>query len=142
MIRRNIHKLLGFWCEDYGLYGEEDSDMGGRVVLAKLVNAYVDNAGFVRHNHTPYKSDEDRVFKPRKARRKGIFTLHFNVNLYSKGIRSLYVRRKYLAQEEGGFIVHRPDPEYVQGLENLQEAFKVFVKNTEKAIDDYIDEQK
>jgi len=141
MIRREVHDLLGFWCEDYGLYGEEDSDFGGRVVLAKLVNAYVDCAGRVRHEHSAYKAGEDQVFKPRKARRKGIFTLHFNMNLYSKDIRSLYVRRKYLAREKDGFIVHGPDPEYVQGLENLQEAFKVFVKNTEKAIDDYIGEQ-
>ena len=41
LIPRNIHQLLGFWCEDYGLYGEEDADYGYRIMQAGLFNVYM-----------------------------------------------------------------------------------------------------
>lgn len=41
LIPRRTHDLLGFWCEDYGLYGEEDYDYGIRIRLAGLANGYM-----------------------------------------------------------------------------------------------------
>lgn len=43
MIPRRTHDLLGFWCEDYGLYGEEDADFGLRISFAGLLNAYMED---------------------------------------------------------------------------------------------------
>lgn len=141
MIRRGVHRRMGFWCEDYGLYGEEDSDMGGRMVLAGLVNAYVDNPGMVRHDHGAYKADEHLLFKPRKARRKNVFTLNFNLNLYTKGIRPLYVGRKYLPFPSGEFLVLRPDPEYLEAMAPLRQAFASFSARIHDKVDSYIDAQ-
>lgn len=41
LIPRRTHDRLGFWCEDYGLYGEEDHDYGFRIRLAGLRNLYL-----------------------------------------------------------------------------------------------------
>lgn len=38
--KRTSHRL-GFWCEEYGLYGEEDLDYGIRTRFAGLINAYM-----------------------------------------------------------------------------------------------------
>lgn len=47
LIPRRTFDHLGYWCEDYGLYGEEDFDFGERLRLAGLLNAYLEdeNAG-------------------------------------------------------------------------------------------------
>jgi GT2 family glycosyltransferase len=41
LIPQRTRNLLGCWCEDYGLYGEEDSDYGHRVTESGLWNAYM-----------------------------------------------------------------------------------------------------
>ncbi len=48
LIPRRTFDRLGYWCEDYGLYGEEDFDYGCRILLAGLQNAYLEDeeAGF------------------------------------------------------------------------------------------------
>jgi len=41
LVPRRTHEKLGFWCEDYGLYGEEDYDYGTRIALSGKYNAYM-----------------------------------------------------------------------------------------------------
>ncbi|HSF08629.1 MAG TPA: glycosyltransferase [Nitrospirales bacterium] len=43
LIPKRTHQILGFWCEDYGLYGEEDADYGLRIHLHGLQNAYMED---------------------------------------------------------------------------------------------------
>lgn len=43
LIPKRTHHVLGFWCEDYGLYGEEDADYGLRIHLHGLQNAYMED---------------------------------------------------------------------------------------------------
>ena len=43
LIPKKTHDRLGFWCEDYGLYGEEDFDYGVRVTLSELLNVYMED---------------------------------------------------------------------------------------------------
>jgi GT2 family glycosyltransferase len=43
LIPKKMHDRLGFWCEDYGLYGEEDYDYGIRVTLSGLLNVYMED---------------------------------------------------------------------------------------------------
>ncbi len=43
LIPKRTHQMLGFWCEDYGLYGEEDADYGLRIQLQGLQNAYMED---------------------------------------------------------------------------------------------------
>lgn len=41
LIPHRVHQKVGFWCEDYGLYGEEDADMGFRLRRLGLLNVYM-----------------------------------------------------------------------------------------------------
>lgn len=43
LIPRRTERLLGCWCEDYGLYSEEDADYGFRVRRAGLLNVYLED---------------------------------------------------------------------------------------------------
>jgi predicted O-linked N-acetylglucosamine transferase (SPINDLY family)/glycosyltransferase involved in cell wall biosynthesis len=43
LIPKRTQDILGYWCEDYGLYGFEDVDYSFRVKLAKLLNAYMED---------------------------------------------------------------------------------------------------
>lgn len=42
-VSKQAHNKLGFWCEDYGLYGEEDFDYGFRAILSKMLNIYMED---------------------------------------------------------------------------------------------------
>jgi len=43
LIPKRTRDLLGYWSEEYGLYGEEDADYGERVNQSNLLNAYMDD---------------------------------------------------------------------------------------------------
>lgn len=43
LVPKRTERLLGNWCEDYGLYGEEDADYGFRIRCAGLLNAYMED---------------------------------------------------------------------------------------------------
>jgi len=49
LIPKRTEQLLGYWCEDYGLYGEEDADYGFRIMLAELTNAYMEDEAIGLH---------------------------------------------------------------------------------------------
>jgi len=41
LIPKRVSKKIGYWSEDYGLYGEEDADYGERIKYSQLLNAYM-----------------------------------------------------------------------------------------------------
>jgi predicted O-linked N-acetylglucosamine transferase (SPINDLY family) len=43
LIPKRTQEILGYWCEDYGLYGFEDVDYSFRVQLLGLLNAYMED---------------------------------------------------------------------------------------------------
>jgi predicted O-linked N-acetylglucosamine transferase (SPINDLY family)/glycosyltransferase involved in cell wall biosynthesis len=43
LIPKRTRDILGYWCEDYGLYGFEDVDYCFRVKLAGFLNAYMED---------------------------------------------------------------------------------------------------
>jgi len=49
LIPKKVHELLGYWSEDYGLYGEEDADYGARVIIAGFENIYMDDENIGVH---------------------------------------------------------------------------------------------
>lgn len=49
LIPKKTHDQLGFWCERYGLYGEEDADFGERVRLKGLLNVYMEDENIGMH---------------------------------------------------------------------------------------------
>ncbi|HQF56728.1 MAG TPA: glycosyltransferase, partial [Fibrobacteria bacterium] len=43
LIPKRTEEKLGVWCEDFGIYGEEDLDYGFRVQMSGLLNAYMED---------------------------------------------------------------------------------------------------
>lgn len=43
LVPKNTERMLGYWCEDYGFYGEEDADYCWRVRLSGSVCAYMED---------------------------------------------------------------------------------------------------
>jgi len=117
LIPKRTREQLGYWCEDYGLYGEEDGDYDFRIKCKGLLNVYMEdeNIGFHLpggkaavidpHTYTATDGQEEiqqadyRKWKDEMRRNnvtKGKF--YRNLNEYSKGIRSLYAESKFADQ--------------------------------------------
>ncbi len=115
LIPKRTEKKLGFWCEDYGLYGEEDADYGVRIHCAGLFNAYmededigihlpagkagvIDPETLIAKDGIEEKEDREyRLFKD-ESRRKNVSDGAFkkNYNDYFSRNRSLYVESVFL----------------------------------------------
>jgi len=111
LIPKRTQKSIGYWSEEYGLYGEEDADYGFRSYLAGLLNIYMENENIGIHlpggkaaaiNLKTYEANDNsellihknyRLFKD-KLRRKnmqdgGLF--YQNKKKYELGIKKLYI---------------------------------------------------
>jgi len=113
LIPRRAHDVLGFWNEDYGIYGFEDVDYSNRATMAGYLAGYADReheSAIIHHGHdTQYLSTEHEQVK-REAKGEKLYLL--NKLLFEKGIRPLYVKRKYLPKHSGGKITFTLNPEY------------------------------
>lgn len=124
-IRRDVHDALGFWNEDYGLYGEEDADFGLRARLAGYCNLtlfdgrpflqYVDNMDANYQDYRQWKGQE------RKRNVNGMFVL--NDVLFKCGFRDLKVDRMYIPTQNGDSYVFMPDKEYLIKLESFKRKY-------------------
>lgn len=99
---RQVRAELGNFCEDYGVYGEEDSDFGVRVGLSGRLNIYVDGQGHVLHNTDRGYEARMQPIKSRLARKRNIEQFQANVHAYDTGLRPLRVGRKFLPVDQGG----------------------------------------
>lgn len=61
LVPERTRNLLGYWCEDYGLYGEEDADYCDRVRCAGLKNIYMEDNQTGIHHPTLDKDFETGV---------------------------------------------------------------------------------
>ena len=117
LIPKRTSEQLGFWCEDYGLYGEEDADYGERIRLNGLLNAYMENENIGIHLpggkaaridpktlnaqdgaeeiiHSEYRQWKD--YLRRKILKSGLFKK--KVEGYRKGEYPLYVESDFRNQ--------------------------------------------
>jgi GT2 family glycosyltransferase len=108
LITPRAHAQVGYWCEDYFPYSEEDLDMGLRLVQAGFRNYYLEDENI--GDHLPHgrateiqldggSSDDEldpeyRQFKDdaRRTHAGRYNTLWINTELYRRGARELYVR--------------------------------------------------
>lgn len=98
---RAVRVLLGNFCEDYGVYGEEDADFGVRVGLSGRLNISVDSTGHVLHNADPDYDARMQPIKSRLARKRNIEQFQSNVHAYDTGLRPLRVGRRFLPVQQG-----------------------------------------
>jgi len=109
LVPRRTSDKLGFWCEDYGQYGEEDTDYSFRVRLADQVPAYLRESDWIIMNSLPKDDNFDpmtyREFKDRQRddniSRLGPFRI--NALMYALKQRELYMKRRFrtIVAEDG-----------------------------------------
>lgn len=121
LIPRRTFERLGYWCEDYGLYGEEDFDYGERIRLAGLANAYmededagthlpagkaaaIDPAAVARDGaeealHADYRSAKDRS---RRQATGMLGQVERNLADYASGRRPLRNESSFVRTQSGG----------------------------------------
>ena len=125
LVPQRTHQTFGYWCEDYGLYGEEDADYGMRIMLGGLHNAYLEDEvigvhlpagraaqidpitsqaqdGREEYEYAEYRQFKDRL---RHENKRGLFSE--NLRLYQSGKKSLYCPSIFVERHQKG-ILHKP----------------------------------
>jgi GT2 family glycosyltransferase len=125
LIRRDILEQLGWWNEDYGLYGEEDSDFGLRARLAGFANVTLCDA-------VPYMAYTDQLdpqladyarWKQQRRRDNLQHAFVFNDALFKCGLRPFKVGRRYLAEVAGLRVRFRPNRDYLRAAAELESRY-------------------
>ncbi len=108
MIPERVHRLVGYWCEDYRPYSEEDSDMYVRLRQLGLRSYYMDDEDVGLHlpegkaspllgrtgrsvfdeGDPVYRAQKDR-WRGRYAGRRGLRRI--NQSLYAARLRPVYI---------------------------------------------------
>ena len=116
LIPRHSHERFGFWNEDYGRYGFEDLDYGGRVTLGGSRIGYVNAPGRVEHLGFAEGAVDEHLEQAKRdniaSEEQGKKLYVLNKLLFEQGIRPLHVSRKYLFLETGEGWRFRGNPEY------------------------------
>jgi glycosyltransferase involved in cell wall biosynthesis len=121
MTRRDVHDRLGYWCEDYGIYGEEDSDFGLRLGLAGLLAGYVDGHGrYLRHEHLPYDTGDVDPLRHKANRAKSLEMFFLNKFMYENGHRELFMGRRHDPVVSGLAVAFRENPDYARYMEEVE----------------------
>ena len=134
LVPQATHEVLGFWNEDYGLYGIEDSDFSSRLKAAGLKNLYMAKSEqYIRHRHALYREnalldDEIRKTNGLSAEYRGMF--YFHNALYFSGVRPLRVERKFLPRclPDGTYDFY-PDPAYLKAEMRYAAERKDFIQH-------------
>lgn len=127
LIRRDVHEKIGFWNEDYGLYGEEDSDFGLRARLAGYVNVVVHNPDvpFIRYSDAEFEQHaEYQSWKAGKRRKNLDAWCTFNDCLFKCGFRPTYVGRKFIPHVQGTSCTFTANKEYLREIAALEAKYQ------------------
>ena len=124
LIPKRTEERLGFWCEEYGLYGEEDADYGFRIRLSGLQHAYMEDEqigvhlpagraasidprtsiaedGIEEHQYTDYRNFKDRQ---RHVNMQG--QAKENFLLYEQKRKSLYCSSGFVKTFQSETVEH------------------------------------
>ncbi|WP_411330992.1 glycosyltransferase [Desulfovibrio desulfuricans] len=121
VIPKSVSDMLGYWSEDYGLYGADDGDYGARMNCAGLPQYYYDaNDFFVnggKYDNSEYEDtdlnkgkEHARLFKDESG---GIGLFVLNYFLYNMCVRNWKVPLRYRIRDMDGYnVVLEEDPAY------------------------------
>jgi len=153
LIPKRTYQLLGYWCEEYGLYGEEDGDYGFRIKLAGLLNCYMEDENIGLHlpdgraaiidDALNIISSEDERYKTFKneQRKLAVKRVAVNFEAYRIGLRPLYMNRGQLQLPEhpnlkiaallyeGDLFLRRKN--YKEAIELFDQAISFDIKDKE-----------
>lgn len=89
VFNKNFHKMLGFFNTEYGLYGEEDADMGMRARVVGYQLGYIKESG--KHlGEGENDVGEYREFKT-ESHRRNLAKFNENCRLYATGKKPIYI---------------------------------------------------
>ena len=139
LISREAHERLGFWNEDYGLYGMEDSDFGTRVGAAGLKSRYASHSErYIRHSHDLYLGNErldDEIRKTHGVSDEFTAMFYFNNAMFLSGVRPVYVKRKFSERRrEDGLYEFIPDPAYLAEEQRYSVERQSFIRDYLEAV--------
>jgi hypothetical protein len=126
IIPRHIHKKLGFWIEDHGKYGYEDKNYSDRAIAAGYIVGYIPS-DILPVRHLGFEEghiDNIRELAKKKNVEEKYFGEHlyvFNKFLFDKGIRKLYVDRRYLPEFSAGNVRFTLNPAYIPIIKMQQQ---------------------
>lgn len=128
MVPKNVHEKIGFWTEDYGLYGFCDQDIATRVKLAGFKLGYMSEDRLSMENIVPDASPASLQYENNKNKfisSRGEYEKRFVLNqfLFTKGLRPLYVQRRLLPLVKDGKTTFSTNKDYLP-IFALQNAFK------------------
>jgi GT2 family glycosyltransferase len=135
LVSRKVVEAIGFFSEDYGLYGEEDADYCLRCHHAGIRKYTYEAAGLIRHdgvNNAEYiEKGVDKSALHNKnvgagaGANRGIFAL--NLFLYENGLKSLNVPLKYEVENISGHqVTVREREDYKRHSLRLSRCLEVF----------------
>ena len=135
LIPRAVSDALGYWNEDYGLYGADDGDYGLRMNCAGFTQYYYDDRGLFVHEgewgNEEYagtgldKGAEHRNLFNDKEGGVGLFVL--NSYLYDMCIRNWNVPRRWRIKYISGYdVTLEEDPAYAPVREALRRSKRIF----------------
>ena len=135
LIPKCVSDVLGYFCEDYNLYGGEDGDYGMRVNLAGFHQYYYeyehlfdhrgkwDSSEYVKYNFS--KEKEHKELFELEDGTVGLVSLNFW--LYDNLIRSWNVPLRFeIEKQDGYFVTIRERPEYEIIRQALIRSQKIF----------------
>ena len=108
MIPDRVHRLVGYWCEDYWPYSEEDSDLYVRLRQLGLRSYYMEDEDVGLHlpegkatpvlnrGRTTLFTEGDPLYRAQKDRWRGQYAgrrglRRINESLYRVGLRPVYI---------------------------------------------------
>ncbi|MBF0481831.1 MAG: glycosyltransferase [Desulfovibrionaceae bacterium] len=126
-IRGDIFQRLGYWCEDYGFYGEEDSDYGARARLAGYVNLAIceREKPYVAFSDVSKNPDRENYnqWKKEVREQQKLFMFTLNDTLYKSKLRNLKMDRMYLPRLEDTKCTVSVDREYIKHVAALSKKY-------------------
>lgn len=150
LIPKKTRQKLGYFCEDYGPYGEEDDDYSHRAQESNLKICFLNDTDWMvhlyhqsdsRHNAKVYRMFKNSHRTANKAKNGAFIN---NLLMYTLKLRPLYMRRKFktiIAPDNVSAKIEL-DRDYLQNEGKKISQLKRFLKNRPGFFDSQIDGQK
>lgn len=137
MITRKTHWDLGFWCEDYAPYGEEDAEYCQRAMMHGIKMYYVRDTDWMIHNKCQADGHHDpvqyREFKQahRASNTSPTGLCSINMLMYNLNLRPLAMRRKFktILADDGVSARLELNRDYLRQEGKQVAKFKKFLKH-------------
>ena len=139
IVSRKIHERIGYFSEDYGLYGEEDADYCLRCHHAGIRKFSYEASGLLERldadgvKYAEYSRWKVATHKRNVGSKQGEGMFPLNLFLYEHGLRALNVPLKYeVSSMREPYVEMRENAEYVRFFDALTYCLELFAANDRK----------